>query len=365
MRAEPSAVEELQRLVRLLEQSGVAERRPEARALLLASQRALQPAEPARPAVRGQSAAPPSLAKARDKARELLRRAADAAVLFTLIAWATGFALLPEDWGAPGFTPVLATACTCALLRAEAAAELAYEAAFRLGYWGFGGYLWIAEAFSVSASRRHAARLAAADVMAAWRRHRRGLAARPSLADLERFLAESYGPRAAMGFRRAVSAMVSPPPAREAGPLRGLAPAGPNPRMLARIERLRFSALIRLFEQVARDGAFWTEAAPPLPAPVPEPPREAPPVIIATEDPAVIAARRRRADDLRDKIKRKRQDVTTAYTWKMKTAAEVEQRERYVDGLKEEIAALEAELKELLAANGAAATVRVGPLRGG
>jgi len=43
MRAQPGAVEELQRLVRLLEQSGIADRRPEARALLAASQRALQP----------------------------------------------------------------------------------------------------------------------------------------------------------------------------------------------------------------------------------------------------------------------------------------------------------------------------------
>jgi hypothetical protein len=367
MRAEPGAVEELQRLVQLLERSGLAERRPEARALLLASQRALQPsAEPAsRPAVRGQHVAPPSLGKAREKARELLRRAADAAVLFTLIAWASGFPLLPEAWGAPGFAPALAAAAACALLRAEAAAELAHEAAFRLGYWGFGAYLWVAEAFSAAAARRYAARLAAADVMWAWRRHRRGLPARPALPDLERFLAESYGPGAAVAFRRAVSAMVSPPPAREGGPLRGLAPAGPNPRIMARIERLRFSVLIRLFEQVAGSGAFWSAAAPPRePAPEPEPPPEAP-VVTPSEDPAVLAARRRRADELRDKIKRKRQDVTTAYTWKMKTQAEVEQRERYVDGLKAEIAALEAELKELTAANAAAVTLRVGPLRGG
>jgi hypothetical protein len=368
MRAEPGAVEELQRLVRLLEQSGLADRRPDARALLVASQRALQPeAEPPpRPAVRGQHAAPPSLGKAQEKARELLRRAADAAVLFSLIAWATGFPLLPEAWDAPGFAPLLAAASACALLRAEAVAELAYEAAFRLGYWGFGAYLWVAEAFSHGAARRYAERLAAADVMWAWRRHRRSLAARPTLPDLERFLADTYGPAAAVSFRRAVSAMVSPPPAREGGPLRGLAPVGPNPRMMARIERLRFSALIRLFEQVARGGAFWSAAPPPPePAPPPEPVAEAAPVVAPAEDPAVIAARRRRADELRDKIKRKRQDVTTAYTWKMKTQAEVDQRERYVDGLKAEIAALEAELKELTAANAAAVTVRVGPLRGG
>jgi hypothetical protein len=366
MRAESGAVEELQRLVRLLEQSGLADRRPDARALLVASHRALKPmAEAApRPAVRGQHAAPPSLGKAREKARELLRRAADAAVIFTLIAWASGFPLLPEAWDAPAFAPALAAAAACALLRAEAAGDLAYEAAFRLGYWGFGAYLWVAEAFSHAAARRYAARLAAVDVMWAWRRHRRGLAARPTLPDLERFLADSYGPAAAVSFRRAVSAMVSPTPAREAGPLRGLAPVGPNPRIMARIERLRFSALIRLFEQVARRGAFWSTAAPPAPEPEPEPLAEAAPVVAPAEDPAVIAARRRRADELRDKIKRKRQDVTTAYTWKMKTQAEVDQRERYVDGLKAEIAALKAELKDLTAANAAAVTVRVGPLRG-
>jgi hypothetical protein len=312
--------------------------------------------------VRGQHAAPPSLAKARAKAREALQRAADAAVLFTLIAWASGFPLLPEAWAAPGFAPALAAAGICALLRAEAAAEAGYEAAFRLGYWGFGGYLWVAEAFSGPASRRYAARLAAADVMRAWLRHRRSLAARPTLPDLERFLAESFGPAAAVAFRRAVAAMVSPPPAREAGPLRALAPVGPNPRMLARIERLRFSALIRLFEQLARGGAFWTPALPPMPDP--EPPREAAPASEVAEDPAIAAARRRPADELREKIKRKRQDVTTAYSWKMKTPAEVAQRERYVDELKAEIASLEAELKELLAANAAAATLRVGPLRG-
>lgn len=367
MRAESGAVEELQRLVRLLEQSGLADRRPEARALLAASQRALHtpPSEPARPVLRGRHAAPPSIDKAHEKARQLLRRAAEAGVLLSLLAWGAGFPLLPESWGVPHFAPLLAALLACALTRLEAASEAGYETIFRLGYAGVGLYLWVAEAFSVAASQRHAARLAAADVMAAWRRHRRGLAIPPCLADLERFLAEHYGPPAALAFRRAVSEMLAPPAQRQGGPLRGLAPAGTNLRLRARIERLRFSALIRLFEQVARSGGFWAGASPDPVEPAPEPPREPTPVVEAQEDPAVLAERRRRADELRDRIKRKRQDVTTAYTWKMKTPAEVAQREQYVDGLKAEIAALEAELKGLIAAGGAAATARVGPLRGG
>jgi hypothetical protein len=366
MRAEPRAVEELQRLVRLLEQSGLAERRPDARAVLVASQRALGGPEPSgRPAVRGQHSVPPSVDKAREKLRELFRRAADAAVVFALATWATGFPVLPEAWEAPGFAPLLATLAVWALLRAETTAEWGYEVAFRLGYWAVGGYLWVAEAFSDFAARRYAARLAAADVMSAWRRHRRNLLSHPTRADLEAFLAESYGPAAAVAFRRAVSAMVSPPALRPGGPLRGVAPAGPNAQQLGRIERLRFSALIRLFEAVARDGAFWPNSAVPA-QPQPElQPRPDPPAEFVAEDPAVAAARRRRIDELRDRIKQKRQDVTTAYSWKMKTPTEVEQRERYVDTLKVEIAALEAELKDLLAANVGAATARVGPLRGG
>jgi predicted aminopeptidase len=75
-------------------------------------------------------------------------------------------------------------------------------------------------------------------------------------------------------------------------------------------------------------------------------PAEAPP-----HDPeaqAREALRESRRAELRDLIRRKRQDITTAHNWKLKTAAEIAQRDAYLDGLRGEIAALEKELAELL-----------------
>lgn len=63
--------------------------------------------------------------------------------------------------------------------------------------------------------------------------------------------------------------------------------------------------------------------------------------------PAETSGRAQRRSDLRELIRRKRQDITTAYGWKLKTSAEIAQRDTYLQELRAEIATLEQELAAL------------------
>lgn len=54
-----------------------------------------------------------------------------------------------------------------------------------------------------------------------------------------------------------------------------------------------------------------------------------------------------RRADLREAIKRKRAEIARTHEWKMKTPAEIAQRDLIVAQLRQEVAALEAELSAL------------------
>jgi hypothetical protein len=54
-----------------------------------------------------------------------------------------------------------------------------------------------------------------------------------------------------------------------------------------------------------------------------------------------------RREELRELVRRKRQDITTAHNWKLKTSAEIAQRDAYLQRLRSEIAALEKEIAAL------------------
>ncbi|MCW8087967.1 hypothetical protein [Sabulicella glaciei] len=92
---------------------------------------------------------------------------------------------------------------------------------------------------------------------------------------------------------------------------------------------------------MALDGAFRPEASPP-PPPVPPPAAPEP-----EPDPAELAQREARRGEITALLRRKRAEVDQAHGWKLKTAAEHEQRDRHLAGLRGEIAALEAEVKAL------------------
>jgi hypothetical protein len=153
---------------------------------------------------------------------------------------------------------------------------------------------------------------------------------------LEAFLELAYGARAAEAFRRAAGQL-----GQGDWSVRGGPPV--RNRAAERLEALRWSVLIRLFEGLAASGALWP-APEPAPAsgamaePPPQPMAEASP---PPPEPPDIAQRR---VDLRDFIRRKRQDITTAYGWKLKTEAEIAQRDTYLRETRKEIAELEREL---------------------
>ncbi|MCX7374686.1 MAG: hypothetical protein NTW56_20010 [Alphaproteobacteria bacterium] len=142
--------------------------------------------------------------------------------------------------------------------------------------------------------------------------------------DLEGFLRQAYGQQAVTRFRELV--------ANPGWTLRsGSAPATPS---------LRWSFLISRFEGLAASGALWPDIAPP-PAGAAVPGAE--PVPPPAERPEIIQRRL----ELRELIKRKRQEINTAHGWKLKTAAEIAQRDLHLNALREEIRALEEELHML------------------
>ncbi len=334
---------ELQRLEGLIAQTGLADRRPELRALLAAAGR-----QAPMPRVRGGTPAAPSRAKQGAKLVALLRGGLDLAMLAAL-----GWLLLclwrdDEDWAeAAAVLAPLGTAW--ALARIEPLRDGLYEAAFRLFDDIWFAWDWLAEAFNVPAMHRFARRQAARDVMAAWQQHLRGLPPEPGLPAVEAFLARDFGAPAARAFRAAVTARMAPAGGAVFA-LRGGSPSADRHR-LRRMQRLRWSALIRLFETVAGSGVFWGGDVWVTPLD-PQPLQKAAPV--ATEAPRPVAdpaaeALRKQGLVLREALRRKRADLSQCYTWKIKTPAEAAQRDAHADGLRAEIAALERELEALKA----------------
>jgi len=312
------SVQELRQLIALLEQSGMAQQRPEVRALLERSRAMLRRRQPA----------PARFAR---KLGALLVFALDAALLaalpLILIILMSGRAMPALGLAATILPPLWA------MFRLRRHAHWLAEGARYLAYHLAWGWDWFAEAFSARAMFRLEARLMANEVMGGWRQHRRTLSHPPGLVDVEAFLALAYGARAALEFRRAAEAVCQ----AHDWTLRGSAALnGAGDRLV----NLRWSALIRLFGSLARSGALWTEFTPDQltdaapaqtlyarPETESEPPERAP-----------------RRVELRDLIRRKRQDITTAFAWKLKTESEITQRDTYLAQTRAEIAALEREL---------------------
>jgi hypothetical protein len=342
MHAQAARHDELRALVARLEQSGLAERREDV-ARMLAHSRALLARLPS-----AETPAPPRLTRRRRPRPSGMRARLRAGLLLLLDAAALAalaFAAVGMGVGAlaaTGGLAVLGAALLWGVLRWGGAPTLLAELAARVVYGLRWGALWVAEPFHLAAWERLEALLDAREVMRAWRRHRAGLA-QQGLAEVEAFLAARYGAAAARRFQAAVQAR------HAAGwTLRGGAPGIVTPVPEARL--LRWSVLIRLFEEVSAGGALWApEPWPAMRAPAPSEPPPAPP-----PDPQALAReaqldaeREAQREALRDRIRRKRQDITTAHNWKLKTAAEIAQRDAYLDGLRAEIAALEKELAEL------------------
>ncbi|WP_431284652.1 hypothetical protein ACQW02_07545 [Humitalea sp. 24SJ18S-53] len=352
MAADAHVAQELQRLAALIEQSGLAERRPDLRALLAAAASARhrpdapQPQPP--PRVRGGSPVPPSRAKRGAKAVTLLRGVLDAAMVL-----AAGW-LAQDLWQGHGewqdrLWVIGPLAAAWLVLRFQPLRDAGYEAGFRLVYEATFAWDWLAEAFHTVAMLRFARRQAARDVMAAWRHHRGGLGPAPGLDAVEAFLRQEFGTVAAQSFRAAVVTRIGPGGGRTDFILRG-GPPPPSRHVARRVEALRWSALIRLFEDVARGGAFWPAHVVPswTPAPLPEVLRAAPPSpdAVVPFDPDADA-RRSHALALREALRRKRQNLSETYTWNLKTPGEIAQRDVHAAGLRVEIAAMEAELATL------------------
>jgi hypothetical protein len=335
MQGGATSLEELERLVRALERSGLAEMRPDV-AALLARSRARLAAPPRR---RRRRVAP------RARALALGRGALD---LAALLAGAVAVGALAFGAGAAAWAPaVLGAALLWGGLRGgHALAGLAQDGAGRLAWGARWTAFWLAEPFSERAYLRLEAMEEARLLMQAWQRHRRGLLGAPALADVTALLGALHGPHLARRFAALAEA-------RRLGEgswtLRG---RDPRPWPEARL--LRWSELIGLFEALAASGALWAPEPAPVPAPTPLPAAPPPPPI-----PEESPERRQRRIDLRELIRRKRQDINTAHGWKLKTAAEVAQRDSYLNTLREEIAALEAELATLGPEPGAVAPARI------
>jgi hypothetical protein len=322
MRGEDRVLMELRQLVGMLEQSGLAERRPDAAALLAASRARLamsqaprRPRPPPRGRPRGRIGAKLGLL--------LLDAVAVAALVFGAVGLAAGNAEpLPA-------VAALAVALAIAFLRLPALREAAAEAGFHLLYHVRWAWLWLAEAFSDNAALRLDALLYGREVMWAWRQHARSLLHRPSVADVEAFLAAAYAQPAAAQFRAMLTA------APGAGGLR-------DARARVRQPSVRGAFLLPRFEALALSGALWAEedAAPPPPAArVTLPPA----TILEPESPE----RTQRRADLRDLIRRKRDEINVEHGWRLKTPAEIAQRDAHLEQLRNDIRALEAELKAM------------------
>lgn len=317
--------EELERLVAALERSGLAEGRAEIAALLAQSRALLGTPPPPRPHRR-------TRASARGKLRAVLLLLLDALAALGGIYGAAGLGFGTVTGLTGGLA--LGAALAWGLWRWGGLPALLAEGLFRLRYALRWALLWLAEPFHDRAYDALEALLDAREVMRGWQAHRRTLPTPHGLRQVEAWLASTYGPRIAARFTRLAQA-------RHAGrrgrtPRGGRDPAQPLPE--ARM--MRWSSLIQLFEAMSAGGALWEAEPDP-----PPPPREAPPP--APRPPPEPPERAQRRLDLRELLRKKRQDITTAYGWKLKTAGEIAQRDAYLHQLRAEIAALEQELAAL------------------
>lgn len=320
------SVQELRQMVAMLERSGLAEQRPEVRALL----------ERSRALLRQHQRGPRRVAR---KLGTLATLLLDATML-----GATAFWLVAS----PAYPPALAAVIPLWLLfrlrhQAHWLAEGGRWAVYHLGWLAD----WFAEAFSIAAMARLDARIAAGEVMWGWRQHRRALPHRPSLDDVAGFLAVEYGRQAEREFRRAAEALGH---ARE-WTARG---AASRNGAAGRLAALRWSALIMIFRQLAASGALWPDIMPSETALGGQARLGAEGHVggsLATSLPPSDAAdtpeRAARRADVRDTIRRKRQDITAAFGWQLKTEAEIMQRDGFLAQTRAEIADLERELAAL------------------
>jgi len=320
--ARPATAAELRELIAALERSGMAERRQDARDLLETSRQLLRAQqEQGRASLGGRRV----VGRAAGMLASIGQRLLDA-----LAAIGVGVAALGGMLGGLEPVPALAMGAggmTWAGLRAPALRDAVAEAGRVVWYHLAWAGDWFAEAFSPPAAARLEARHAGRGVMARWRYHRRLLSRPATFADVEETLRIEYGAASASALLAIAD---------------GLKPA---PR--ARLRALRWSALISAFGRLTASGALARPARPPAPEPMPgalpAQPDLPPPLPIAPESPARI----QRRQDLRELIRRKRADITTAYSWKLKSEAEIAERERHVDVLKAEIAAIEHEMAAL------------------
>lgn len=338
------STQELRQLIAMLERSGIAEQRPEARALLQRSRALLRERQGGARRIAG-------------KFGTLVILALDAAMLG--LGMVLAVALVAGTPLPAGITPAVAPGAWLLFrLRHQAywLGEAARWAIYHLAWL----YDWFAEAVSIAAMDRLDARIAAREVMRGWRLHRRALPHRPRLEDVAAFLAAEYGPETARAFHGQIEALGQ---GEAPGQASGQAPGqrsrrrGRVTRRARRLAEMRWSALIHVFGQLAASGALWPEALPSgrehggleWPATVaqptnsPAPHAAAPPAPEAADTPERAA---RRAD-LRNIIRRKRQDITTAFGWHLKTEAEIVQRDNFLTQTRAEIAELERELAQL------------------
>ena len=290
--ADPTGSAELRHLIAQLESSGLAERRADAAALLAHSRALLE--------ARARTA--PSARKAWRKLAILGCLLLDAVGLGLAVFACAG--LLVGGW--PRWVaPILLLACAgWAVLRLPGLRGALGEAPRIVAYLAGWGWDWFAEAFSEAATRRLESRLDAWALMREWRR--RPGAGWPELRD---FIAD----------RRGEAAIATLDAATE-------------PRLMA----MRWVALMRTFATLSSAPGPAVAAA--------RADIEMPPAQDVQSEPLELAARRA---DLREEIRRKRAEITTAYGWKLKKPAEIAQRELHVDGLKTEVAALEQALAAL------------------
>lgn len=345
MPASGSSVAELQQLVERLERSGLAGQRADVAALLDRSRAALAPASAAtRTGARRPRQRPPSAPVERPPRRQRIRRGTKLVSLVLVLvdglavmlggAALAGLALAETP---PDAAPlVLAGAIAWGVLHRGRVAVA--ELAFRLFYALRWGWLWVAEAFNDRAFEKLQILLDARDVMETWQEWRRTLPRRPCMGDVEAFLAENHGPAVAALFLEQGEARFGNRRVR-AGRGAGLRAGGVG----FAEQGVRWSRLIRLFEGLAEADAFWPNEPVVLGGGPDHGITADPPADLEPEPPERIARR----EELKEMILAKREEIQRAQDWKMKTPAEMAQRDAHVADLRRQHDALEAELREI------------------
>ena len=230
------SLKELRLLIAQLERSGLADERPEARALL----------ERSRALLAQQRGAPHRLS---GKLAPLLTIAVDVALLAAMPV--LGLLMLAGQAGVPaGILAMVMPAW--AVFRLRRHLHWLGEAAYWTGYHLAWGWDWVAEAFSLRAMDRIEARRHARDVMSGWRQHRRALSRDAALTDVADFLTAEYGPQAGCAFRRTTA---------EPRENRKWSLPGADQRNKAGepLIALRWSSLIKAFRRLAASGALWPD----------------------------------------------------------------------------------------------------------